>query len=158
MEIERKYLISALPFHLADFDYNEIEQGYISIDPVIRIRKKNKKYYLTCKSKGLLKREELELSISEDTYFNLLKKIDYKLIKKKRYYIPLNMGLIAELDIFEDFLEGLQIAEVEFDTEENAQSFKPPHWFGKEVTFDSKFQNNQLIQLESYFDLKKDIL
>ncbi len=52
MEIERKYLIDTLPENLEDYPCRHIEQGYINIDPVVRIRRNNDKYELTYKSSG----------------------------------------------------------------------------------------------------------
>ena len=55
MEIERKFLIKDLP-DLSKYDYVDIEQGYLSTEPVVRIRKKNDKYMLTYKGSGKLAR------------------------------------------------------------------------------------------------------
>jgi CYTH domain-containing protein len=38
----------------------------------------------------------------------------------------------------------LSVAEVEFDTEEAADTFEPPAWFGREVTDDARFKNQRL--------------
>ena len=49
-----------------------------------------------------------------------------------------------ELDIFEGDLAPLKLAEVEFETKEEAESFLPPKWFGKDVTFSSDYHNSTL--------------
>lgn len=59
--------------------------------------------------------------------------------------MPLADGLQAEIDIFAPPLDGLILTEVEFDTEEAAQKFTPPHWFGEDVTFDPQYKNVNLI-------------
>ena len=41
MEIERKFLVSAIPDKLESYNIKEIEQAYISTNPTIRIRKSN---------------------------------------------------------------------------------------------------------------------
>lgn len=152
MEIERKYLIAQLPKNLEVYPYRIIEQGYLNTDPVIRIRRDNEKYELTYKSKGLMAREEYNLPLSQEAYAHLLPKIDGRLIKKKRYMIPLadfkedRLGLTIELDIFEGELESLILAEIEFPNEESANSFSPPAWFGKDVTFSGKYHNSYLSQ------------
>ena len=56
MEIERKYLISSLPEHLEQYPHRQLEQGYLSTSPVVRVRKDDDKYELTYKSKGLMVR------------------------------------------------------------------------------------------------------
>lgn len=152
MEIERKYLISKLPENLEKYPYRIIEQGYLNINPVIRIRRDNEKYELTYKSKGLMTREEYNLPLTKDAYEHLLPKIDGHLIHKKRYMLPLNEfmndthELIIELDVFEGRLAPLTLAEVEFPDEETALSFTPPDWFGEDVTFSGKYHNSYLSQ------------
>ena len=154
MEIERKFIIKTIPFNLTDYTCNIIAQAYISTNPVIRIRQQNDKYILTIKSKGLLKREEFNLEISKDEFYNLYSKIDGRLIKKKRYLIPLKDNFTAELDVFEDNLEGLKLVEVEFTSEEDALNFTPPDWFNQEVTYNPKYQNNRLIYINSLDELE----
>ena len=65
MEIERKFLISKenLPADLDAYPHHKLEQGYLSTAPVVRIRKEDDNYYLTYKSKGLMTREEYNLSL-----------------------------------------------------------------------------------------------
>ena len=146
MEIERKYLIKNTPDNLSDFPCRIMEQGYLNTDPVIRIRKDNDNYELTYKSKGLMVREEYNLPLTKEAYGHLLSKIDGRLIKKRRYMLPLGGGLTAELDIFEGELAPLILAEVEFPDEDSAFSFIPPNWFGEDVTFSGKYNNSFLSQ------------
>ena len=148
MEIERKYLIKDLP-NLDAYEYATIEQGYLSVNPVVRIRKKNDKYILTYKGSGLMIREEIEADLTEDAYLHLLKKIDGKPITKKRYFIPDNQYLI-ELDVFEGHMAGLIMAEVEFPSEEEANRFEAPDWFLKEVTSDRRYHNSNMIYAEDF--------
>ncbi|MGN0332190.1 MAG: CYTH domain-containing protein [Lachnospiraceae bacterium] len=144
MEIERKYLIQKLPDDLSCFPVRTIEQGYLNTSPVVRIRKDNEKYELTYKSKGLMSREEYNLPLNLESYEHLKSKIDGRLIKKKRYMIPLSEMLTIELDIFEDDLAPLILAEVEFPDEDTALSFTPPDWFGEDVTFSVQYHNSYL--------------
>lgn len=143
MEIERKFLIKELP-DLSKFDYVDIEQGYLNVSPVVRIRKKNDKYILTYKGSGLMAREEIEASLTEDAYKHLLEKIDGYPITKRRYLIPLDPYTI-ELDIFEGHMKGLIMAEVEFPSIEEANAFKTPDWFGEDVTSDRRYHNSNMI-------------
>lgn len=144
MEIERKYLIKFLPEHLEEYPVRVIEQGYLCTSPVVRIRRDNDRYELTYKSKGLMSREEYNLPLDKASYEHLKSKIDGRLIAKKRYMIPLTDTLTIELDIFEDDLAPLILAEVEFPDEESALSFTPPDWFGEDVTFSGKYHNSAL--------------
>ena len=149
MEIEKKYLIDTIPFSLSDYNYFLITQGYISTEPVIRIRKSNNKYILTVKSKGLMIRDEFNTIITKDNFDSLSNKLEGNLIIKTRYNIPIDNNLTAELDIFTNRLEGLKLVEVEFASEKDANNFVAPDWFGKEVTLDSRYQNSSMIHLEN---------
>ena len=64
MEIERKYLISSVPFALSSYPCRKIEQGYLSTAPVVRIRRDNNDYILTYKSKGMMIRDEDRIMIT----------------------------------------------------------------------------------------------
>ena len=147
MEIERKYLISSVPFDLSSYPCRKIEQGYLSTAPVVRIRRDNNDYILTYKSKGMMIREEYNLPLTKESYEHLKEKIDGRLITKKRYVIPLAGGLRAELDLFEGTFDGLRIVEVEFPTEKDANAFTAPAWFGEEVTFSCAYHNSTLSSL-----------
>lgn len=144
MEIERKYLVKSIPENLKDYPCRVMEQGYLNIAPVIRIRKDNDNFELTYKSKGLMVREEYNLPLTKEAYEHLLLKIDGRLIKKRRYMIPLEGNLTVELDVFEGELAPLILAEVEFPDEDSALSFTPPDWFGEDVTFSGKYHNGHL--------------
>jgi len=150
MEIERKYLVNTYPYDLKAHEYYEITQGYISTDPVVRIRQAGDAYYLTCKSKGLLAREEFEQPISEASFHHLSGKIDHHIIYKTRYLIPYDHGKVIELDVFKNQLNGLMMAEVEFDSLEEANEFISPSWFLEEVTEDAKYHNSNLCQIDQY--------
>lgn len=151
MEIERKYLISEenLPHNLSNFPCRHIEQGYLCTDPVVRIRREDDTYYLTYKSKGLLAREEYNLPLTPQAYTHLRPKTDGIVISKDRYIIPEKDGLKIELDIFQEPYRGLLLAEVEFPSEEAANSYTPPAWFGEDVTFSSKYHNSTLSRGEN---------
>ncbi len=148
MEIERKFLIEIenLPADFDSYPYHDIEQGYLSTQPVVRVRKQDNEYFLTYKSKGLMVREEYNLPLTEESYLHLRRKIDGQLIKKTRYCIPYNDKLTIELDIFFGYLAPLVLAEVEFESEEEANAFCPPEWFGEEVTHSAEYHNSTLSQ------------
>lgn len=144
MEIERKFLIPKLPDDLESYHYHLIEQGYLCTDPVVRIRRQDEDYILTYKGKGLMCREEYNLPLNQEAYEHLKTKIDGNLISKKRYLIPIDDVLTIELDVFHAPFEDLRLAEVEFPSEEAANAFVPPAWFGKDVTMDGHYHNSYL--------------
>lgn len=146
MEFERKFLIKELPSDLGTYACRHIEQGYLCTNPVVRIRRDNDKYELTYKGKGAMVREEYNLPLNKESYEHLKGKIDGRLIAKKRYMIPFEKHTI-ELDIFEGDLSPLILAEVEFDSEEDANSFVAPDWFTEDVTFSKLYHNSYLSQM-----------
>lgn len=143
MEIERKYLIKSLP-QLDPYKYRDLEQAYLCTKPVVRVRKEEDTYYLTYKGSGLLEREEYNLPLTKDSYEHLKAKADGNIIQKRRYLIPLEGGLLGELDVFQGMFQGLQMIEVEFASREAADRFLPPEWFGEEVTFDPRYHNSYM--------------
>ena len=143
MEIERKFLIKALPDDLDSYPCVHIEQGYLNTNPVVRIRKQNNDYILTYKGKGMLAREEYNLPLNQQSYVHLKTKCDGNIISKRRYIIPFN-GLKIELDVFDAPFAPLIMAEVEFDCLEAAYAFLPPDWFEEEVTHKPEYHNSYM--------------
>lgn len=144
MEIERKFLVNTLPENLEQYPQKEIEQGYLCTNPVIRIRRSNDKYILTYKGEGLMIREEHEHPLTKESFEHLKAKIDGRLIHKTRYLIPYQDNFTIELDIFHGDLAPLVLAEVEFDSEEAANTFLPPAWFAEDVTQSTAYHNSNL--------------
>ena len=144
MEIERKFTVKALPENLDSYPFHLIEQAYLNTDPVLRIRRQDDEYFLTYKSKGLMAREEYNLPLTQEAYEHLKPKADGLVISKTRYLIPEKDGLTIELDVFHDDYEGLLLAEVEFPSEDAANAYTAPAWFGRDVTFSSDYHNSTL--------------
>lgn len=152
MEIERKFIINALPNALDGYRHAEISQSYLSLggidNPERRVRKmkidQEERYFLTEKGEGLLAREEDEREITREEYEALLVGAITAAIDKTRYYIPIDPHHTAELDIFGGRLSGLVTVEVEFESIEDAALFTPPSWFGSEITEDKRYKNKAL--------------
>ena len=145
MEIERKFLIETLPEGYEAFPFHEIEQAYLCTSPVVRIRRSDDEYYLTYKGKGLLAREEYNLPLTKEAYEHLREKADGIILTKRRYLMPVEgTDLTIEMDVFSGKYEGLVLAEVEFESEEQALAFTPPQWFGRDVTLTGEYQNSRL--------------
>ncbi len=142
-EIERKFLTGALPNNLDSYPYHIIEQAYLTTDPTIRVRRQDDDYYMTYKGKGLLSHEEYNLPLTQEAYEILKSKADGNIIAKKRILIPYDKYTI-ELDVFDPPFAPLIIAEVEFDSIEEAGSFTPPDWFTKDVTDDRNYYNSNM--------------
>lgn len=144
MEIERKFLTKHIPFDITVYPFKQISQAYISFSPTIRLRQSNEAYILTVKGKGHLAREEFELSLKKEDYEKLLLKTEGTPVIKKRYLVPIENDLTAEVDIYEGELEGLMTTEVEFPSLEMAESFVAPEWFGKDVSEEKAYKNTSL--------------
>lgn len=150
MEIERKFIVDFSHLDLSHYESIKMVQGYISTNPVIRIRRENNSFKLTMKSGGMMIRQEYEMDISEEQFNHLQTKTEDHLVHKTRYKIPYDNGLIIELDIFEEQLTGLTMAEVEFPSEDAASSFISPTWFLQEVTEDYRYHNSYLSTLANW--------
>ena len=144
MEIEKKYLLKEVP-ELEKFEHHKIEQAYLCTGPVVRVRREDENYYMTYKGSGMMSREEYNLPLTKESYEHLKAKADGNVISKTRYLIPLEgTDLVAEVDVFEKPFAPLILAEVEFVSEDAANAFIPPEWFGEDVTFSTKYHNSNL--------------
>jgi len=152
IEIEKKYLLKNLPDNLEKYESHIIAQGYISREPVVRIRRWDNVFILTIKSKGF-SHIEVEKNLTEDEYNSLSQMVIGNTIEKTRYIIPLSdygyCELNLELDIFHGYLEGLILAEVEFPSIEKAESFIAPDFISEDVTNDPKYYNSNLSSLKA---------
>lgn len=144
MEIERKFLTKNIPFDITAYPFKQISQAYISFSPTIRIRQSDDAYILTVKGNGHLAREEFELPLTKEEYDRLFLKTEGTPVVKKRYLVPVEGGLTAEVDIYEGKLEGLMTTEVEFSSLEAAESFAAPDWFGRDVSEERAYKNTSL--------------
>ena len=149
IEKERKFKVKSKKFISFSHKVINIKQGYLSKDnnPAVRVRISDKKAYLcikgpTCKS-GISRFEfEKKISLIEGT--KLLKLSLPRIIFKKRYLIEYKNQLL-EVDVFEGFLKGLILAEIELNSK--SQKIYLPDWVGEEVTGVKTFYNSQLSKL-----------
>lgn len=155
-EIERKFLVTqSIAGLIGDCTCVSIRQGYITPNPdgqQIRIRSKGDQYFLTAKGKGGLVREETEIELSQQQFEPLWPLTEGRRIAKTRYEIPYKQYLV-ELDVFEDALAGLVVAEIEFASVEDSKNIIVPEWFNRELTDDYRFTNSQLAWSQSIPEL-----
>lgn len=151
-EIERKYLLSGLP--AVNWNYHkEIKQIYIldGKSTIVRARSIGDEYFITMKSSGQdgAERKEFEDPLSQ-IMFDLVWEEDCpKVIKTRHFFNFESNGLKwLETDVYHGVLEGLFTAEVEFKGRKEFDNFQVPDFlknsFAKDVTFDSKYKNNNL--------------
>lgn len=142
MEIERKFLVPDIShLKLDTFKSKKIIQDYLYNDKITIIRKRciiqddKEKYIYTVKTGRVnYSINEIESEITKEQYDKLGLNPKCRTIEKIRYNIPYENGLIIELDVFEGEYKGIVFAEIEFESEEQAENTNFPEWFGKELT------------------------
>ncbi|HUU87661.1 MAG TPA: CYTH domain-containing protein [Candidatus Glassbacteria bacterium] len=152
-EIERKFLVDPEKFSVTPIKETkfavEIQQGYLSTDPCVRIRivktpKTHKfiKALLTIKGQGTIERDEFEYEIPEHDAIIMFEMAKHKL-SKLRFYVK-NENAVWEVDSFMSpfGLMDLWLAEVELTSKH--QMVTIPDWIIKEVTEDTRYANVNL--------------
>ena len=147
IEIERKFLVKGDYKALAHCS-TRIVQGYLSSVPerTVRVRVKGDKGFVAVKglssSSGATRFEwEKEIPVAEA--MELLELCEPGVIDKERYFVNA-AGHVYEVDQFHGDNEGLVVAEVELNSEDEA--FMKPDWLGEEVTGDSRYYNSMLMK------------
>lgn len=146
IEIERKFLVVSEGYKSVAFKSTRITQGFLSTDPerTVRVRVKGTQGFLTIKGKSNTSgtsRFEWEKEIDLQEAEALLKLCKKGIIDKIRYEVKSNTH-IFEIDEFFGDNNGLVVAEIELNSEEEA--FEKPSWLGTEVTGEVKYYNSQL--------------
>lgn len=145
-EIERKFRVKNTTFLQDIKSKSKIVQGYLSSNPdrTVRIRVKNNKGFITIKGRSNdsgTTRLEWEKEIDFQEAHQLMNLCEDFIIEKTRYEVIFQNQLF-EIDIFEGKNEGLIIAEIELESENQNLIF--PNWLGQEVTGDIRFYNAYL--------------
>lgn len=143
LEIERKFLISGFP-EMEPLRCAEMEQGYLCHEPVVRIRRSTEngesRYKLCFKGKGTLVRSELEMELTAAQYEQLHQMLNEPPVRKNYRTYRLEDGHILECShVDAGERTSFWYAEVEFQTECEAQTFCVPDFLGREVTEDPEF-------------------
>ena len=149
MEIERKFLVRNDSYKALASSCVHICQGYLALNErcSVRIRKWDDKAYMTVKSKavrGSFSRYEFEQEIPVSEAEQLLALCMPGKIEKTRWLVPLDEGLVCEVDEFEGMNKGLVVAEIELQSEQ--QGYPHPAFLGQDVTFDRRYFNSYLSQ------------
>lgn len=146
MEIERKFVLDAPPQGLEDHPSEPISQGYLALDGdvEVRVRRRGEHAYLTIKAGGGRNRVEQELRLEQERFDELWPLTAGRRIVKRRYVVPAPDALLFEVDVYEEELAGLVVAEVEFSDDAAADAFRSPEWLGREVTDDPRWKNQAL--------------
>jgi CYTH domain-containing protein len=120
-------------------------QGYLPTEPgsTVRIRIVGKQGFLTVKGPTVgYARSEFEYVIPAEDAREMLKTLcRAPLIEKIRYRVEWQ-GLVWEIDEFAGENQGLILAEVELQDEN--QAIDLPDWIGEDVSHDPRYYNSNL--------------
>ncbi len=145
-ESERKFLVNGDDWRAASGAEAVCCQGYITSEPsgaTVRVRLLGEQGFLTIKgpTQGI-SRPEMEYKIpSADAEYLIENLCGDRLVSKIRHTLDVN-GVHWEIDEFRGANEGLILAEIELDHED--QAFEKPAWLGREVTRDDRYYNAAL--------------
>lgn len=146
IEIERKFLVKdTIHEVIALIRPHQIIQAYLVNEKSksVRVRIMDEKAFLTIKSDMIgITRKEYEYEIPVIEALSLIKSFGLKSLKKKRYKLEFR-SKTWEIDVFEGALQGLILAEIELESED--EKFDVPEWVDEEVTFKPEFLNARLI-------------
>ncbi|MGD9056126.1 MAG: CYTH domain-containing protein [Desulfobacterales bacterium] len=143
-EIERKFRVKEGYWRSAKG--TTYRQGYLNSvkERVVRVRIINDRGYLTIKGLTVgATRLEFEYEIPRRDAEQLLDICEKPLIEKTRFKVE-EGGFIWEIDEFFGENQGLIVAEVELESED--QDFPRPDWVLEEVTGDPRYFNSNLIR------------
>ena len=142
-EIERKFLVRDVSV-LVGLTGTRMSQGYLADNGmIVRVRVAGDKGFLTLKGKTTgLSRAEFEYPVPlADAEALLSGFATLGRIEKVRYYIPVG-DLTFEVDVFEQELAGLVVAEVELPSEDHP--VPELAWLGADVSLDARYRNSEL--------------
>jgi adenylate cyclase len=145
-EIERKFLVTAVPSSLELGSGARLRQGYLAVDGAVEVRLRliDGSAVVTVKAGSGLTRTEVEVAISAAEADELWPATEGRRIEKTRFAVPMPTGEILELDVYEGALAGLVTAEVEFPTADAAAAFAAPEWCASELTGEPGWSNASL--------------
>lgn len=149
-EIERKYLLRALPERARSARSVEVDQGYI---PGQRINERIRRmrdaegtlsYFRTIKAGSGIERIEIEEATTVDFFEAVWPLTRGARVWKRRYYVPVADG-VWEID---EFLDRVDLVLAEFEMEHAEQAVVIPDWLApvlvREVTMEKGYTNRAL--------------
>lgn len=151
IEIEKKYLLSELPFFRTKGKPKRLKQGYLFLqkNKQLRIRIINdKRAYLCLKYTDKVLREEFEYEIPIADGIEMFKKCKLNLEKLRYEVNGTNKKYHIDIDRYPN---NLLVAEVEFKSEAEYNKFKALSWFGKEITGNKEYSNITLAKQNLVF-------
>lgn len=142
-EIERKFLIDTLKWS-PNGQGTRLVQAYLGVEPAptVRIRIAGDKAFLTIKGTvQSVSRPEFEYEVPVKDAWDMMKLAISNPVEKSRHEVCIE-GFRWEIDVFSGKNEGLVIAEIELESED--QLFPRPDWLLEEVSGDPRYYNSYL--------------
>lgn len=146
IEIERKFLLADERWRALVERSEYLAQGYLGGSrSSVRVRIGGARAWLNIKSLSRgPSRLEFEYEIPRaDAELMLEQLSDGPVVAKTRHYVRVQAHLF-EIDEFDGANQGLIVAEVELDAED--EDFPRPDWLGPEVTDDARYYNINLVR------------
>ncbi|MEW8625782.1 MAG: CYTH domain-containing protein [Candidatus Thiodiazotropha sp.] len=147
LEIERKFLVINDKWKDSIIREAVIKQGYLATTDraTVRVRVDGDEANINIKGRtDGISRREYEYPIPLDEALELLDHlVSGAAIDKVRYKVRCGEH-IWDLDLFHGANQGLVMAEVELDREDEA--FVMPEWAGEEVSGDTRYYNANLVK------------
>ena len=146
MEIERKFIMNGFPEELKCLREVDIEQGYVSTEPEVRIhtatdrRSGKTNYRLTMKGEGTLSRTEIKTSIEAGFYEEAVALCGLPMIKKDYRCYGLGTHILEVCRVDAGTEHEFFYGEIEFESEDEALKFEPVPCLIKEVTDDPSYK------------------
>jgi CYTH domain-containing protein len=155
IERERRFLLTRFPDNAAVVRNRRITDNYIE-GTTLRLREQNYSDGLTtfkltqklpARGNGAQQGFITSMYLTQDE-FHLLAQLPARKLTKTRFSVP-PFGI----DVFDGPLQGLVLAEAEFDSEAAAEALVVPDFASGEVTSDHRFSGGQLVRA-SWQDLR----
>lgn len=144
VEIERRYLVNQALMTRGSWpvgwEHSTLQQGYLHVNPWLRVRIADSRGYLTVKGEGTVSRVECEMEIPR-AFAEVFLESCPKVLFKTRYTASID-GLTWVVDCYAGPLRGLWTAEVELPAVDTP--FVVPEWAVKEVTADKRYSASEL--------------
>ena len=138
-KFERKFLVNSIP------DISQIQPilyrryfTYIGQDGQVRVQKRGEKYEIESVFGDYKKKIQISMNAFEE-----LSKDCQKVIERETYCLDDNI----KIKIYRGKYEGLRTADIEFESQEEFNSFRKPNWSGNEITTTPLGKDGQIILL-----------
>lgn len=135
LEIERRFLLRAIPAMADSAHWHTLRQGYLAIDAVNEVRLRAEAgsgYTMTIKNGSGVAREEVDIPLDVAQFERLWPLSAGRQLEKRRMILPWSNATL----FIDEYLKPMHflLAEVEFTSEEDAAAFQIPDFFGPDVT------------------------